>query len=95
MMIKKVEKNLGGGQMGQYPNCWVFLMFKLLFWQSVFTNPTKVAENVYLGVLQHPIKFQAKILTGKILFVKKLKNSSSWQSYFLGLFLAITPHPLC
>jgi len=32
----------------------------------VSTNePIKVAEQVYCGVLQHPTKFQTKILTGK------------------------------
>jgi len=50
---------------------FAFLRFKPLFYQSTLTNPTKAAEQVYLGVLQYPTKFQAKILTGKLYSCKK------------------------
>jgi len=52
---------------------FVFLRFKPLFCQSTLTNSTEVADSVYLGVLQHPTKFQAKILTGKLYSWKKSK----------------------
>jgi len=32
---------------------------------STLKNRLKVTEQVFLGALQHPTKFQAKILTGK------------------------------
>jgi len=74
---------------GQYLKMFVFLQLKPLFCQSAPTKPTKHVENVYLDVLQYPIKFQAEILTGK--FLKKTKISTRWLSSFLGLFLTITP----
>jgi len=40
------------------------LRFKPRFCQPAPANPTKLAKNVYWGVLQHPTKFQAIILTG-------------------------------
>jgi len=46
------------------------LRFKLLICQSVATNSTKLAKKVYLGVLQHPTKFQAKIMAGKFIWEK-------------------------
>jgi len=39
--------------------------FKPRFCQPVPTNPTKRAEKVYLGILQHHPNIQAKILTAK------------------------------
>jgi len=45
---------------------------------------------VYFGVLQHPSKFQAKILTGKFVFGNKIKISTRWLSSFQAPFMAIT-----
>jgi len=36
---------------------WRGLQFKLLFCQSTLTNSLKVAEQVFVGVLQHPTVF--------------------------------------
>jgi len=63
MMITKVENNFGGEAMSK--DFGVFLTIKPFFWHSVPMNPTKAAEKVYLGVLQHPTKCRAKILAGK------------------------------
>jgi len=60
MMIKKVETFLVRVQEGK--KAWISGIFKT---QAIFlpapTNPTKLAEKVYLSVLQHTTKFQAKI----------------------------------
>jgi len=45
---------------------------------------TKLSEKVYLGVLQHPTKFQAKI-DRKNLFVKKIKIFTRWLR-ILGVY---------
>jgi len=63
MMIEKVF--LVGVQEGKTTDFVDILRFKPLFYQSAIMNPTKLTEKVYLGVLQHPTNFQAKILTGK------------------------------
>ena len=68
MMIKKVDIFLMGGTTGRKQWISFFLRFKPLFFQSGPTNPTKVAEQVYLSVLQHPTEFQAKMLTGNFFF---------------------------
>jgi len=60
MMIKK-SNFLVGGQTGQYPKIFVFMFLKPLFCQSTLTNRLKIAEQVFLGILQHP----TKLLTGK------------------------------
>jgi len=65
MMIKKLKLLLVGGPRGQNHGFRGILRFKPLFCQSALTTPTKLAENVYLGFLQHLIKFNAEILTGK------------------------------
>jgi len=44
-----------------------FSWFNPLFCQSTPINPTKVAEQVYLGILQHPTKLQAEMLENFIL----------------------------
>jgi len=62
MMKKTVEICFGGGSNGaKTKNFGFVLRFKPLFCQSTSTNPTKVAEQVYLAVLQHP----TKLMTGK------------------------------
>jgi len=64
MMTKKVENSFGGGSKGaKVTDFGGILRFKPLLCQPAPTNPTKVAKKVKLGVLQHPTKFQAKILT--------------------------------
>jgi len=65
MIIKNVEKFLVGAKMAISKYFGVFLRFKPPFCQSVPTNPTKVAEQEFLGVLQHPAKVKAKIFAGK------------------------------
>jgi len=65
MMNKKVEICFCWWSNGAKTMDFIFLRFKSLFCQSIPTNPPKVAEEVCLSVLQHPTKFQAKILTGK------------------------------
>jgi len=47
---------------------YVFFAVQATFLQPTPTNPTKVAEEVYLSVLQHPTKYQAKILTEKFYY---------------------------
>jgi len=75
MMIKKVEKNFGGVYKGaKIMDFGVILKFKLLFSQSAPISPTKLPEKVYLGVLHHPIKFQAKIYPGKFYLGIKSKK---------------------
>jgi len=54
----------------------VILRFKPLLCHQASINPTKLAEKVYFGVLQHPTKFQLKILTGKFYLGKKIKIST-------------------
>jgi len=65
-MIKKVEISFGGEPKGarntDFGGIW---SFKQLFCQSAPTTPTKRSEMMLLGVLQHPTKFQAEILTQK------------------------------
>jgi len=92
-MIKKVESSFGGVKGGKNTHIGSILGFKPLFCQSALTTLNKLAEKVYLGVLQHPTKFQAEILTGKVLYLNKIKKSTRRTNYFLGLFLAITPKP--
>jgi len=63
MMIKKVDTSFGGGSKGAKTSDFGGISrFKPFFCQPA---PTKLAEKVYLGVLQHPTKLQAKRLTGK------------------------------
>ena len=65
MMIKKVENVFGvGGNVEISKDFGVFLRLKPLFFPPVPTNTTKGAEQVFLGVLQHPTKL-ANISTGK------------------------------
>jgi len=47
---------------------------------------TKVAEKVYLDVLQHPTKFQAKLLTGKFYLCGKQRNLPSGRVIFWVYF---------
>jgi len=90
MMIKKVDTSfLGGAKGAKTSGFGAILRFKPHFHQSV---PTKLAE-VYFGVLQHPTKFQAKILTNKF-YLEKNQISTRWPSSFQALFLAITSHQL-
>jgi len=66
MMIKKVDTSfVRRVQRGKTTVFGGILRFKPLFCQSASTNLAEVSEKVYLGVSQHPIKFQTKILTGK------------------------------
>jgi len=65
MMIKKVTTFGGGSKEAKTTNFGGILRFKPLFWQPAPTNPTKLAEKLYLSVLQHPTIFQSKIFTGK------------------------------
>jgi len=66
MMIKKVDTSfLGGAKGAKNTNCGAILRLKPLICQWVATNPTKLAQKVYFGVVQLPTKFQAKIRTGK------------------------------
>jgi len=66
MVVKKVETFFGGwSKRAKNTDFGKFLRFKPLFCQQPPTNPTKVTEKVYLGVLQHPTKIEAEILTGK------------------------------
>jgi len=65
MMIPKVEIFHGrfkGAKTTDFEDFW---RFQPVFSLSVPTSPTKVAEKVYLGVLQHPINLQSEILIGK------------------------------
>jgi len=64
-MIKKGETFLVEDPSGKKHRFRDVLKFKPLFCQPAPTNPTKLAEKVYLGVLQHTTNFQAKILTDK------------------------------
>ena len=66
MMIKQIDTSFLGGNKGAKPsNFGAIFRFKPLFCLSVPTNLRKRAEMVYFSVLQHPTKFQAKMLTGK------------------------------
>jgi len=57
-MIENVETYFGEGSNGaKTMDFGGILRFKPHFCQSAPTTPTKRAENVYLGVLQHPTKF--------------------------------------
>jgi len=72
MMIKNAEIVFWWGSMrAKRTDFGGVLRSKQLFSQSVPTNPTKVAKKVYVGVLQHPTKFQAKILTGTFYLWRK------------------------
>jgi len=53
IMIKNIE--IFFGERGNIQRLWV-LRFKPLFCQATLTNCLKVAEQVSLGVLQHPTK---------------------------------------
>ena len=86
MMIKKVEFFLLRVQLGKPRISGVFLRFKPLFCQSTPTNTTKVAEQFYLGVLRHPTKFQAKILTRKFYSLEENQNIQLMLSQMFGLF---------
>jgi len=75
MMIKKVEISFGREPKGaKNMDFGGILRFKQLFCQSAPTSPTKRAEMMLLGVLQHPTKFQAEILTQKLNSWIKSKN---------------------
>ena len=63
MMITKVEMFIVRGFKGAKITDFVLFRFKPLFCQSVPTNRIKLAEKMYLGVLQNPIKFQTNLLT--------------------------------
>jgi len=74
MIIKRINTCIGGGSKGAKTSDFgCILRFKPLFCQSAFTNPTNLAEKVYFGVLQHPNKFQVKIMTGKFYLGTKSK----------------------
>ena len=60
----------GGSKRAKNTDFGWFLRFKPRFCQPPLTGPTKLAVNVYLVRLQHPTKFQAKILTGKCILEK-------------------------
>ena len=64
MIIKNVKFSFGGESKGaKNTDFGGILRFKLLLCQSAPTTPTKRAEMMLLGVLQHPTNFQAEILT--------------------------------
>jgi len=56
---------LVGDEKGQNPRIFVFAVQATFLPVSTLKNRLKVTEQVFLGALQHPTKFQAKILTGK------------------------------
>jgi len=64
MMIKKVDTYFLGVPRGQKHRIWG------LFWglsnlsACRYYHQPKLAEKVHFGVLHHPTKFEAKILTG-------------------------------
>ena len=86
MMIKKVENVFGvGGNVEISKDFGVFLRLKPLFFPPVPTNTTKGAEQVFLGVLQHPTKL-ANISTGKFYLWRKSKNSLRVRTIFWVYF---------
>jgi len=65
MMMKKL-KIFGGIQTGQYPKIWGVFEVQATF-LTVDTRTHQTCRKGFvggLGVLQHPDKFQAKILKG-------------------------------
>jgi len=73
--------------------CQEATRFKPLFWPSVPTNPTKAAEKAFFGCLTPSHQISSQNIDRKFLFVKKIKKSTWWPSYFLGIFVAISPKP--
>jgi len=68
MMIKQVVTSFVGGSKGS--KTWDFgaiLRFKPLICLSV---PTKLAEKVHLGVLQHPLNIKPKVWHEKLIWEK-------------------------
>jgi len=61
-----------GGVKRRITHFWVvFTLFgplKVKLSQSTHTKRLKIVEQIYLGGLQHPTKFQVKILRGKKLW---------------------------
>jgi len=91
MMIKKVEISFGVGSKG--PKTTDFggiLKFKPLFCQSAPT-PNHTCRKDVFGCLTTSHQISSRNIDRKILFLNKIKKSTRWPSYFLGLFLAITP----
>jgi len=73
LIIKKVETSFAGGTQGHKKLFRCILRFRRLFCQPAATTKTKLAEKVYFGVLQHPVQFQAEILTRNLHFEKNQK----------------------
>jgi len=83
MIMKKVDTSFFGGDKGaKISDFGAILGFKPLFCQSLPTNPTKLAEKVCFGVLQHLTKFQANILTEKFYLRIKSKYPPGGQAVF-------------
>jgi len=76
---KKLKFVLVGGSKEEKNMNFVFSRFKTLFCQSTLTNPTKVAEKLHWGVLQHSTKFQAKIMKGRFYFWRK--SAKFWSIF--------------
>jgi len=91
MMITKVEMFIVRGFKGAKITDFVLFRFKPLFCQSVPTNRTKLAEKCIWVSYKIPSNFKPKYWQ-KIFILEK--NQNMWQSYFLGLFLAITPQTI-
>jgi len=89
MMIKKVDTSfLGGAKRAKTSDFQAIMRFEPLIFQSVATNPTKLAEKVWFGILQLPTKFQVQFRTGKF-YLEKIKISTRWPSSFQALFWTI------
>jgi len=77
MMITNVEFFLGAQSNGAKTSDFGGeLRFKPLFCQSVPTNPTKVAEKVYLACFTKCHNISSQNIDIEILFLKKIKKST-------------------
>jgi len=86
---KKLTFVLVGGPRGQKHWFKGYSEVQATFLPAGSHHHPKFAEKIYFGVLHHPIKFHAKILTGKFYLSKKKSLLGGWALFRLN-FLAMT-----
>ena len=88
---KKLKFLLVWGPRGQK------LRISVVFWSSSHFSasqhppPHQTCRKDVFGCLTTSHQISSRNIDRKILFLNKIKKSTRWPSYFLGLFLAITP----
>jgi len=91
MMITKVEAFLIGSATVQKNTDFVLFAVQATFLPVCTHEPHQTRRKGVFGCFRTSYQFSSQNIDRKILFLKKIKISTRWPTYFSGLFLAKTP----